>query len=176
MGLCSFPVSCLTRGNPVLESIGFMVGLRAPSKRTHAKMHLPKLPSIFPSIRVLPCQFPHPRGRPLPTHISAGDLQTLTARSDSVSCGAAAPSPWVLVYTRFRLCSPRVEPSVSSSPLEVLQSNPAGLQSQIPWRCPVPLQDHQTGKILVLSQEKMNTCLSTLPSGTNLSSCYMFLR
>ena len=33
--------------------------------------------------------------------------------------------------------------SVSLSPLKVLQSNPAGLQSQIPWGFSVPLPDPQ---------------------------------
>ena len=33
--------------------------------------------------------------------------------------------------------------SVSLSPLKVLQSNPTGLQSQIPWGFPVPLPDPQ---------------------------------
>ena len=35
---------------------------------------------------------------------------------------------------------------VSPSPLEVLSSNPAGLQVQIPWGFPAPLSDPQAGK------------------------------
>ena len=33
---------------------------------------------------------------------------SLTGKSGSVSCGVNAPFSWVLVYTRFCLCSPRV--------------------------------------------------------------------
>ena len=48
----------------------------------------------------------------------------------SVSCGVTAPFRWVLVHTRYSLCPPpRV--SVSLSPVEVLRSNSAVLQSQI---------------------------------------------
>ena len=45
------------------------------------------------------------------------------------------------------LCVPsRSGVSVSPSPVEILQSNPAGLQSQILWGFPVLLPDHQSGK------------------------------
>ena len=48
------------------------------------------------------CQCPHPfSGGLWPTHASAGDPQTLTGRSGSVSSGVTVPFPWVLVYTRF---------------------------------------------------------------------------
>ena len=55
---------------------------------------------------LLPCthcctQCPHPCIRPLPTHASAGDSQTLTGKSGSVSCGVTAPFSWVLVCTRL---------------------------------------------------------------------------
>ena len=46
--------------------------------------------------------------RPLLTHASAGDSQTLTDKSYSVSCSITAPFPWVLVCMRFCLCPPRV--------------------------------------------------------------------
>ena len=36
--------------------------------------------------------------------------------------------------------------SVSPSPVEVLWSNPTGLQGQIPWGFSVPLSDPQAGK------------------------------
>ena len=61
------------------------------SKRTYAKTHLPGL--------LLPV--PRPCGRLLQTHASAGDLQTLTGRSDSVSCRVTAPFFWVLGHKRF---------------------------------------------------------------------------
>ena len=53
-------------------------------------------------------QSPCPRGRPLLTLASARDSWTLTGKSGSVSCGVTAPFFWVLVHTRFCLCSPRV--------------------------------------------------------------------
>ena len=52
------------------------------------------------------CQCPYPCGRPLPTHTSLGDPQTLKGKSGSVSCGVTAPFPWVLVHTRYSLCPP----------------------------------------------------------------------
>ena len=49
-------------------------------------------------------------------------------------------------HTRFCLCPPRV---CFPSPVEVLQRNPTGLQSQIPWGFSVPLPDPQVGKSVV---------------------------
>ena len=43
------------------------------------------------------------------TLASAGDLPTLVGRSDSVSYGVTASSPWVLMYTLLSVCPPRVE-------------------------------------------------------------------
>ena len=84
-------------------------------------------------------QCPWPRSRPLLTHASAGDSWTLTGKSGSVSCGVTAPFSWVLVHTRFCLCPRRV---CFPSSVEVLLSNPTGLQSQIPWEfqslCQIP--------------------------------------
>ena len=51
---------------------------------------------------------PKPCSRPPPTHTSAGVFWTLTGKSGSVSCRITAPFSWVLVYTRFCLCPPRV--------------------------------------------------------------------
>ena len=58
-----------------------------------------------------------PCGGPLPTHAPAGDAQTLTGKSGSISCGVTAPFPWVMMHTRFCLCLPRV----SVSPLVVFK-------------------------------------------------------
>ena len=60
-------------------------------------------------IQKVPCthcytQCPQPCSRPLPAHASAGDSWTLTDKSGSVSCGAAASSSWVLVH-RSLLCA-----------------------------------------------------------------------
>ena len=38
-----------------------------------------------------------PHGRPLVSHVSAGDLETLTDKPGSISYGVTAPFPWVLV-------------------------------------------------------------------------------
>ena len=51
---------------------------------------------------------PWPCSRPLLTHASAKDSWTLMGKSGSVSCGVTAPFFWVLVCTRFCLCSPSV--------------------------------------------------------------------
>ena len=51
---------------------------------------------------------PRPCTRPPPTHASTGDSWTLTGKSGSVSCGVTGPFSWILVCTRFCLCSPRV--------------------------------------------------------------------
>ena len=50
-------------------------------------------------------QCPWPCSRPPPTHASARDSWTCTDKSGSVSFGVIAPFSWVLVHTRFCLCS-----------------------------------------------------------------------
>ena len=50
--------------------------------------------------------------RPLLTHASAGDSQTLTDKSYSVSCSITAPFPWVLVCAKVCLCPPRISVSL----------------------------------------------------------------
>lgn len=70
-----------------------VVGLMATSKKTKANMCLPALaPSCL-----------HPHSRPLPTQTPAGDCQTLTGRSGSVSFGGHCSISWVLICTRFCL-------------------------------------------------------------------------
>ena len=64
-------------------------------------------------VQKVPCthcytQCPQPCSRPLLTHACTGDSWTFTGKSVSVSCGETAPFFWVLVHTRFCLCSPRV--------------------------------------------------------------------
>ena len=54
-------------------------------------------------------QCPHPHSKPLLNHTSTGDPPTLASRSGSVSWRVTAPFPWILVYTTFCLCLPRVE-------------------------------------------------------------------
>ena len=91
-------------------------------------------------------QHPHPCGEPLLTHTSTGGPPILAGSFGSVSAGVAAPFLWVLVCTRFCLCPPRLESLFPPSPMEVLYSNPTGLQGQIPWGLPVPLSDPQPGR------------------------------
>ena len=76
------------------------------------------------------CQSPCLPGRPLLIHAFMGEPQILTGRSDSVFSGNMDPFSWVLVHTGLCLCPPRI--SVSPSSVEILLSNPANLQCQVP--------------------------------------------
>ena len=91
------------------------------------------------------CQFPCLCSVPLLTHTSIGGPPILAGNFAPVSCEVKASFLWDLVHTRFRLCPPSLK-SVSCSPMEVLWSNSAVLQGQIPWRFPVPLLGPQAGK------------------------------
>ena len=90
-----------------MDSTGSMVGLLATSKRTYTNMNLPAL--LLP-VPLSPWQTKL-------TRTSTRDPQTFTGRSGSVFYGLIAPFPWVLVWTRFCLCTSTV--SVSSSSVEV---------------------------------------------------------
>ena len=85
------------------------------SKRTDSKVRFPG--------------FHH--GRPLPTHTSIRDPQTISGRSGSVSCGVTVPFPWVWCTQSFVVPS-KSGVSLSLSPVKVLWSNPVGHLSQIP--------------------------------------------
>ena len=87
--------------------------------------------------------FPHPCGEPLWTHTSIGGPPTWAGSPGSVSCGATAPCPWVLVAHKV-LFLPSQDWSLCFPP--ILWSNPTGLQGQIPWGLPAPLLDTQAGK------------------------------
>ena len=99
MGLPFLSVSCSAWGNTALESTRSMVGLMATSKTAYAKGHLPDCC----------CQWLRHCSKSLPTHTSTGDPLTLAGRSGSVYCGVSASFSWVLVCTRFYLCSLRVK-------------------------------------------------------------------
>ena len=72
---------------------GCMVGLMTTSStRTYA---------THQATQFCCSQSPCPCVRPLLTHASAGDTQTLKGRSGSVSCRGHCSFPWVLVCTRF---------------------------------------------------------------------------
>ena len=81
-------------------------------------------------------QCPWLHGRSPSTCASAGDCRTLTGKSGSVSCGATAPFPWVLVGTRFCLCPPSLFPqSCGSSAVKyhwLSKSNSPGVFSLFP--------------------------------------------
>ena len=55
------------------------------------------------------CQCPCPCGESQLPHTSTGDPPTLTGSFASVSYGVTAPFLWVLVHTKFCLCSSRLE-------------------------------------------------------------------
>ena len=56
-------------------------------------------------------QCPWSSGRPLSTHTSARDSQTLTGKSGSVSCVVTATFSWVLKHTRYFFPPPRISVS-----------------------------------------------------------------
>ena len=91
------------------------------------------------------CQYPCPHHGPQSPPASAGEPLTPAGRSGSVSCGVTAPSPWVLMHTVLCVSS-KMRVSVSPSPVKVLQSNPASLQSLILWEFLLLLLDPQVGK------------------------------
>ena len=72
-------------------------------------------------------QCPWPHGRPLSTHTSSGDSQTLIGKSGSISCRVTAHFSWALCTQDF------IVPS----------------KSLFPWRFSVLLQDLQLGKSVV---------------------------
>ena len=65
-----------------------------------------------------------------PPPASAGDPPTIAGRSGSVSCGVTALTPGSRCAHYF-VCALQSGVSVSPSPVKVLQSNPASLQSLI---------------------------------------------
>ena len=74
---------------------GSMVGLMTTSsKRTNATIQ---------ASQICCNQRPYPCGRPLLTHASTGETQTLKGRSGSI-CGGHCSFPLVLVCTRFCFC------------------------------------------------------------------------
>ena len=75
-------------------------------------------------------QSPCPHREPQPPPATAGDPPTLADRSGSVSYGVTAPS--LGPDSHITVCVPsKSGVSVCPSPVEVLQSNPAILQSLI---------------------------------------------
>lgn len=91
------------------------------------------------------CQYHYPHGEL--THASPGDPPTLTSRPGSVFYRINTPFLWVFVCAWFYVYPPkRLHSLFTPCPVEVLQLNLAGLQSQIPWGFLVLLWDPQAGK------------------------------
>ena len=131
VGLCSLWVSCLAWGDPALESTGFMVGFMVTSKRAH----LPRDTSQDC------CRQSHcPHSKSLLTPTSTGDPPTSRCLVQYI-VGSLLLS-LVSWYTQDFFCALYASPS----PVEVLQTNPTGFLSQIPWGFLVTLLDPQTGK------------------------------
>ena len=75
----------------------------------------------------------HPSGEPLMTHTSTGIPPTSASRFGSVSFGGHCSFPLDLGAHKILFMSSKTGISVSPSPVEVLKSNPAGLQGPVPW-------------------------------------------
>ena len=92
------------------------------------------------------CQCPCPRGEPQLPPTSAGDPPTPAGASGSVSYGGHCSFP-LGPDTHAILCVlSKSAVSFPPSYVEVLQSNPASLQSLILWEFLLPLLDPQVGK------------------------------
>ena len=81
--------------------------------------------------------------RPTPPLETPGHSQTSLAQS-LVGSLLLPPGSW---WAQNLVCA--LQDSYFPSPVEVLQSNPTGLQSQIPWGFSIPLPDPQIGKSVV---------------------------
>ena len=108
LGNLSWDLDLLQQCKNIFSIIGFqfvgrlldgsIVGLtKTSSKRTSATLC---------ASEVCRSQSPHPPGRPLLTCASIGDTQTLKGRYSSVSCGGHCSFLYVLVCTRFCVCTP----------------------------------------------------------------------
>ena len=86
-----------------------------------------------------------PCSEPWPSPTSAGDPPILAGRSACLLWGHCFLPLGPGVHGT--LCAPsKIGVSVSPSPVEFLQSNPAGFQSQILWGLLLLLSDSQAGK------------------------------
>ena len=100
VGLCSLLGSCLTWGDPVLGSVGSMVGLMVTSERLLCQGG--------------PSRTAATSGEPLLTGASTGGPSTIAGCFGSVSCGVTAPFFWswckqdfVSTLQDWSLCFPR---------------------------------------------------------------------
>ena len=133
MGLCSCPVGCLAWGFPALHHTACWVGLGPGGEMVQEGSH-----------QSCCCQCLCSCSEPQLPPTSAGGSPILAGRSGPVSYEVTAffPGSWCTLE-----CLPsKSGASVSPSPVEFLQSNPAGLQSQILCGLLLPLPDPQAGK------------------------------
>ena len=119
--MCSHHVSCLTWGDPALKPIS--------SDRANSVLwEGPSQWVCFWTTAACVCV-------PTVSHSSPTSVrgpQVLADRPGPISYGIIAFFPWVLIHMRLYVFSTSGV-SASPSPVEVLQSNPSGLQSQILW-------------------------------------------
>ena len=117
--MCSHHVSCLTWGDPALKPIS--------SDRANSVLwEGPSQWVCFWTTAACVCV-------PTVSHSSPTSVrspQVLADRPGPISYGIIAFFPWVLIHMRLYVF-PKSGVSDSPSPVEVLQSNPSGLQSQI---------------------------------------------
>ena len=90
VGGAVFPLCFLTRGQTMVEVVKIMA---TSFKRSHDAL-LHSVPPALQQATADPC---------LPR-----DSWTLTGKSGALSRGVTAPFSWVLMWTRFCLCPPRV--------------------------------------------------------------------
>ncbi|CAM9667460.1 unnamed protein product [Rangifer tarandus platyrhynchus] len=116
--------------------VGAMAVMATSFKKTYAST--PQLPGLLESVPLIPWQA-------TVAHTFAGDSQTHTGKSGSVLWGHCSfllgPGTHKILLCPPRVCFP--------SPVEILKSNPTGLQSQIPWGFSVSLLNSQVGKSVV---------------------------
>ena len=116
--------------DPILESTGSVVGLIATFKRTYIETHLPGMLLLEPRALSGHCQ-PTLCRRPSSTHKEVWLSLPWGPCSSPLGPGAH----------RVLFVPSKGRASSSPSPVEVLSSNPVGLQRQFLWGFPVPLPD-----------------------------------
>ena len=127
--------------------------------------HMPHLPGLL-----LPC----PQGRPLLTHVSEGDPQTLKGRAGSVCFGSHLSFPWVLVTQDF-VCALQASWQVWGLILNVIAPlllSWCGFSLAIihgvsffgGFHILLSIVVQQLFVILMFSQEKVSACPSIPPS------------
>ena len=130
------PGSCLAWGDSALRSVDSMVRLMVTSRRVNANGDLPRqlLPAA-PFLWWTPADLCLHR-RPSNTRRYLGFSVLWSHCSLPLSLGTC----------KVLFVPSKTGVSVSPSPVEVLLSNPTGLQSQVPWGFPVPLLGPQAVK------------------------------